>query len=140
MPTIKIFKATICEVNIAGAKLSPLNNRITLGLVNINPTVKGVAKAILTSQIVALNILMVGISGVMGLQVLYPMGRINIVILCTFIGAVVNVVLNVLLIPVYGHNGTAVAYMLAEVAVTVSMFTTAPMNVQRITIFILPIG
>ena len=77
MPTIKIFKATICEVNIAGAKLSPLNNRITLGLVNINPTV---------------------------------------------IGAVVNVVLNVLLIPVYGHNGTAVAYMLAEVAVTVSMF------------------
>ena len=33
-----------------------------------------------------------------------------------------NVVLNVLLIPVYGHNGTAVAYMLAEVAVTVSMF------------------
>ena len=45
MPTIKIFKATICEVNIAGAKLSPLNNRITLGLVNINPTVKGIAKA-----------------------------------------------------------------------------------------------
>ena len=101
---------------------------LTVGLIFTSPSVilllsgESFAPAILTSQIVALNILMVGISGVMGLQVLYPMGRINIVILCTFIGAVVNVVLNVLLIPVYGHNGTAVAYMLAEVAVTVSMF------------------
>ena len=101
---------------------------LTVGLIFTSPSVilllsgESFAPAILTSQIVALNILMVGISGVMGLQVLYPMGRINIVILCTFIGAVVNVVLNVLLIPVYGHNGTALAYMLAEVAVTVSMF------------------
>ena len=101
---------------------------LTVGLIFTSPSVilllsgESFAPAILTSQIVAFNILMVGISGVMGLQVLYPMGRINIVILCTFIGAVVNVVLNVLLIPVYGHNGTAVAYMLAEVAVTVSMF------------------
>ena len=101
---------------------------LTVGLIFISKSAilllsgDGFVPAILTSQIVAFNILMVGISGVMGLQVLYPMGRINIVILCTFIGAVVNVVLNVLLIPVYGHNGTAVAYMLAEVAVTVSMF------------------
>lgn len=82
----------------------------------------GFAPAILTSQIVAFNILMVGLSGVMGIQVLYPLGKINIVILCTLIGAVVNILLNILLIPRYGHNGTAVAYMLAEVAVTVSMF------------------
>lgn len=101
---------------------------LTVGLIFTSPSVvlllsgEGFAPAILTSQIVAFNILVVGISGVMGLQVLYPMGKINIVILCTFIGAVVNVVLNVLLIPRYGHNGTAVAYMLAEVAVTASMF------------------
>ena len=83
---------------------------------------EGFAPAVLTSQIVASNILMVGLSGVMGIQVLYPLGKINIVILCTLIGAAVNVFFNVLLIPRYGHNGTAVAYMLAEVAVTVSMF------------------
>jgi len=101
---------------------------LTVGLIFTSPSVvlllsgEGFAPAILTSQIIAFNILVVGISGVMGLQVLYPMGKINIVILCTFIGALVNVVLNVLLIPRYGHNGTAVAYMLAEVAVTASMF------------------
>lgn len=56
----------------------------------------------------AFNILTVGLSGVMGIQVLYPLGKINIVILCTSIGAIINVFLNVLLIPRYGHNGTAV--------------------------------
>ena len=101
---------------------------LTVGLIFTSPSVilllsgKGFAPAVLTSQIVAFNILMVGLSGVMGIQVLYPLGKINIVILCTLIGAAVNVFLNVLLIPRYGHNGTAVAYMLAEVAVTVSMF------------------
>lgn len=101
---------------------------LTVGLIFTSPSIilllsgEGFAPAVLTSQIVASNILMVGLSGVMGIQVLYPLGKINIVILCTLIGAAVNVFFNVLLIPRYGHNGTAVAYMLAEVTVTVSMF------------------
>ena len=101
---------------------------LTVGLIFTSPSIilllsgEGFAPAVLTSQIVASDILMVGLSGVMGIQVLYPLGKINIVILCTLIGAAVNVFFNVLLIPRYGHNGTAVAYMLAEVAVTVSMF------------------
>lgn len=101
---------------------------LTVGLIFTSPSIilllsgEGFAPAVLTSQIVASNILMVGLSGVMGIQVLYPLGKINIVILCTLIDAAVNVFFNVLLIPRYGHNGTAVAYMLAEVAVTVSMF------------------
>lgn len=101
---------------------------LTVGLIFTSPSIilllsgEGFAPAVLTSQIVASNILMVGLSGVMGIQVLYPLGKINIVILCTLIGAAVNVFFNVLLIPRYGHNGTAVAYMLAEVAVTVFMF------------------
>jgi len=81
----------------------------------------GFAPAILTSQIVAFNILMVGISNVIGMQVLYPIGKINIVILCTFIGAMVNILLNICLIPYYGHNGTALAYLLAETIVMASM-------------------
>ena len=101
---------------------------LMVGLIFTSPSAvlllsgEGFVPAILTSQIVAFNILTVGLSGVMGIQVLYPLGKINIVILCTSIGAIINVFLNVLLIPRYGHNGTAVAYMLAEMTVTVSMF------------------
>ena len=78
--------------------------------------------AILASQIVAINIITIGISGVMGIQILYPMGKINIVILCTFLGAITNVIANVLLIPHYGLYGTAVAFATTEFVVTVSMF------------------
>lgn len=101
---------------------------LTVGLIFTSPSAIlllsgiGFAPAILTSQIVAFNILMVGLSGVMGIQVLYPLGKINIVILSAFIGAITNVLLNILLVPHYGHNGTAIAYMLAEAAVTISMF------------------
>lgn len=101
---------------------------LTVGLIFTSPSaillLSGMdfIPAILTSQIVAFNILMVGLSGVMGIQVLYPLGKINIVILSTFMGAITNVLLNILLVPRYGHNGTAIAYMLAEAAVTISMF------------------
>lgn len=78
--------------------------------------------SILASQIVAINIISIGISGVMGMQILYPMGKINIVILCTFLGAITNVIVNVLLIPHYGHYGTAIAFATTELVVTVSMY------------------
>lgn len=82
----------------------------------------GFHPSILASQIVAINIISVGISNVMGMQILYPMGKINIVILCTFLGAITNVITNVLLIPRYGHYGTAVAFAMTEFVVTVSMY------------------
>lgn len=78
--------------------------------------------SILASQIAAINIISIGISGVMGMQILYPMGKINIVILCTFLGAITNVIVNVLLIPHYGHYGTAIAFATTELVVTVSMY------------------
>lgn len=78
--------------------------------------------AITSSQIVAINIISIGISGVLGLQVLFPIGKINIVIICTFLGAITNIGMNLLLIPLYGHNGTAIAFATTEMVVTISMF------------------
>lgn len=83
------------------------------------------APAVLSSQIVAPVILMVGISNVMGIQVLYPKGKINIVISCCFIGAVTDLILNVCLIPSFSYEGTAVAFLGAEVATTFSMYFIA---------------
>lgn len=78
--------------------------------------------AVLASQIVAVNIILIGISGVIGIQILYPLGKINIVIFCTLLGAIANVVVNSLLIPNYGHCGTAVAFAVTEFVVTFSMY------------------
>ena len=81
--------------------------------------------ATFASQIIAPIILMVGISNVMGIQVLYPKGKIKTVIHCCLIGAIVDLLLNVILIPFFSYDGTAIAYLGAEMATTVSMYIIA---------------
>ena len=78
--------------------------------------------SILASQIIAPIILMVSISNVWGIQILYPKGQINAVTLCCAIGAVTVLILNFILIPLFSYIGTAIAYLGAEVSVTVSMY------------------
>lgn len=73
---------------------------LTIGLIFVSPYIILVlcgvnfTPAILTSQIIALNVLMIGISNVLGMQILYPMNQINIVILSISIGAITNLLLN----------------------------------------------
>lgn len=104
---------------------------LTVGLIFTAPyiirTLCGVEflPATLCSQVIAPIVLMVGISNVFGMQVLYPIGKINIVILCSLIGAITDVILNILLIPRFSYDGTAVAYLGAEIATTVSMYFIA---------------
>lgn len=104
---------------------------LTIGLVACAPTIIRVLcgdtflLSTVTSQIIAPVILMVGISNVMGIQVLYPKGKINTVTLCCGIGALTDILLNIIFIPKFSYNGTAIAYIGAEVATTVSMYLIA---------------
>lgn len=77
--------------------------------------------AIGTLRIISPIIFFIGISGVLGIQILYPQGQENKVIICTAIGAVINFGLNLFLIPLWSHLGAAVSTLLAEAAVTLSM-------------------
>lgn len=64
-------------------------------------------------------ILLVSLTNIMGMQVLYPMDRVNIVIASVSIGAVVNMILNFLIVPDHGATGAAVATLIADVTVVV---------------------
>ncbi len=77
--------------------------------------------AIPTLQIISPIIFIIALSGVMGIQLLYPQGQENKVIISTGIGAIVNVIINIILIPTMHHNGAAIGTLLAEIAVTTSM-------------------
>lgn len=79
------------------------------------------SEAILTLQILAPIIIFIGVSNVLGIQILYPQGHENIVIFSTAIGAVINFLLNLWLIPKYSQNGAAVATLFAEFVVTAAM-------------------
>ena len=65
-------------------------------------------------------ILLVSLTNIMGMQVLYPMDRVNIVIASVSIGAAVNMILNFLIVPDYGATGAAVATLIADVTVVVT--------------------
>ena len=101
---------------------------ITVGLIFCAPSIISVfcgAKfelSILPSQIIAPIILMVAISNVMGIQVLFPKGKINLVTLCCGIGAIADLLLNIILTPFFFYVGTSVAYLGAEISTTVSMY------------------
>lgn len=64
-------------------------------------------------------IIFIGLSNVIGLQVLYPQGKENIVIWSTLGGAVFNLILNLMLIPIYSQIGAAIATFIAELAVLI---------------------
>lgn len=81
--------------------------------------------AIHTLQFLSPIIVAIGISNLIGIQVLYPLGKIKIVTISTLVGAIINCTLNFLLIPKYAQNGAAVATVSAEVCVTLTQIIIA---------------
>ena len=70
-------------------------------------------------QWTAAIILFIGLSNVTGIQMLYPLGKENIVIWSTVGGAVINLLFNVFLIPVYAYVGASIATFMAEFTVLI---------------------
>lgn len=64
-------------------------------------------------------ILFIGLTNVMGIQILFPKDKINIVLVSVSGGALVNLLLNFWLIPLYSATGAAISALLAEGAVLV---------------------
>ncbi len=64
-------------------------------------------------------IIFISLTNLMGIQILYPKDKINIVIRSVSGGAVVNLVLNFILIPLHGATGAAVSTLIAEFAVLI---------------------
>lgn len=78
------------------------------------------APAARTLQLLSPIVLFIGMGCVTGMQTLYPLGKTNLIILTTAIGAIVNIVLNLWLIPLYQQDGTAISTSVTEISVTIS--------------------
>lgn len=73
--------------------------------------------ATVASQILSLNVAFSAIDGLLYYQVLIPHKKEIMACIGTAVGAVTNLILNALLIPVYGINGAALATLLSEASV-----------------------
>lgn len=82
----------------------------------------GYEKCITLINILSPLILIIGFSSVIGLQYLVPTGHDLIFGLILFGGAIINLILNLLLIPILWSFGAAIATVLAEFIITVTMF------------------
>lgn len=81
--------------------------------------------AIITLQLISPIVIAIGISNLIGLQVLYPLGKINLVTISTCVGAIFNFILNCFFIPKLAQNGAAIATAVAEVSVVLTQFVIA---------------
>lgn len=73
-------------------------------------------------RILAISPFVASISNVMGVQTLLNLKLDKKYFLITIVGCVVNVVLNIILIPVLSYYGTALAWICTEISIMISLF------------------
>ena len=74
--------------------------------------------SIIPMQIIMPTLLFIGISNLTGLQMLVPLNKEGAVLVSTIIGAVVDLIVNTLLIPKMASSGAAIGTLVAEFFVT----------------------
>lgn len=79
-------------------------------------------KSIFPMQLIMPTLLFIGITNILGIQILVPLGREKIVLYSEIVGGVVDVVLNAVLIPRYASVGAAVGTLVAEITVLVVQY------------------
>ena len=73
--------------------------------------------AVVPIQIIMPTLFFVGVSNLTGMQMLVPLGREQVVLYSEIAGAVVDVIINAILIPKYASAGAAVGTLIAEMVV-----------------------
>ena len=101
---------------------------ITFGLIAITSVFvpvffgSGYEKCEILIPIFSLLTIVIGLSNVTGMQYLVPIGKQNVMTMTVTVGAVVNLMFNLILIPRFYSVGASIASVLAETCVTVVGF------------------
>ena len=78
--------------------------------------------SIVPMQVIMPTLLLIGITNMLGIQILVPTGREKIVLYSEIVGAIVDIIINALLIPAYASTGAAIGTLIAEFAVFVVQY------------------
>ena len=78
--------------------------------------------SVIVARIVAPLLVVVGLSSLFGMQILYPLGHINIMIRAVILASIVDIVTNFLFIGTMAQVAAAIAYLLAEIVATCSEY------------------
>lgn len=75
--------------------------------------------SVLPMQIIMPTLLLIGITNILGIQILVPLGREKVVLASEIAGAIVDVILNAIFIPRLAASGAALGTLVAEAVVLV---------------------
>lgn len=75
--------------------------------------------SVIPMQIIMPTLLFIGLTNVLGIQMLVPLGKEKDVLYSTVAGAIVDLVINFALIPKYSSSGAAIGTLVAEMVVFV---------------------
>lgn len=73
--------------------------------------------SIVPMQIIMPTVVLIGLSNVLGIQILLPLGKEHLVFISEVAGAVIDLIINALLIPKWGAAGAAFGTLVAEMVV-----------------------
>lgn len=90
------------------------------------------AGAIKPMQIIMPTVMLIGITNILGIQILVPLGRQKIVMWSEIAGAGIDFLVNWLLIPKYASAGAAFGTLLAEIIVLVIQFVSLRQEIKFI--------
>lgn len=83
---------------------------------------KDYSEAILPMQLIMPTILFIGITNILGIQILVSLGKEKVVLYSEIVGVIVDVIINIVLIPHFASAGAAIGTLVAEFMVLVVQY------------------
>lgn len=93
---------------------------------------KEYAGAIMPMMVLMPTLVIIGITNILGIQVLVPLGKEKVVLYSQMAGAATDIILNMLLIPHYSATGAAIGTLFAEIAVLIVQCVALRNNLQSL--------
>lgn len=88
--------------------------------------------SIIPMQIIMPTLFLVGLTNISGIQMLIPLGKENIVLYSEIAGAIVDIIVNMILIPKYASVGAAIGTLMAEIFVLLVQFFCIKKDIKKI--------
>lgn len=86
--------------------------------------------SIIPMQIIMPTLVLIGLTNIMGIQMLVPLGGEKVVLYSEIVGAFVDLILNAILIPQMASAGAAIGTLVAEVAVFLVQYVALRSSVR----------
>ena len=88
-------------------------------------------EAILPIQILMPTLIFIGLTNIMGIQMLIPLGKEKVVLYSEISGAIVDLAINTVLIPIMASSGAAIGTLVAEMVVWIVQYIALKEDVKE---------